>query len=115
MLIRPQRRRVKELEFDDGTKPFAKWFGKLRDARLKGHVRKLFIRVGEGNFGDYRYIEDGVFELRIDYGPGIRIYFALDGEDVVVILLGGDKSIQDRDIKKAKDLWRQYLEQKHGR
>lgn len=71
--------------------------------------------MGEGNFGDYQYLGDAVFELRIDYGPGIRIYFALDGIEVVVILVGGDKSTQGRDIKKAKELWRQYLEQIHRR
>ncbi len=65
-------------------------------------------RLEQGNFGDCKAVGDGVLELRMDFGPGYRVYFAEDGPDVVLLLLGGDKSTQDKDIETAKTYWREY-------
>jgi putative addiction module killer protein len=65
-------------------------------------------RVELGNLGDHRGIGEGVFELRIDFGPGYRIYFGLDGSELVVLLIGGTKKTQQRDIDTAKHYWRNY-------
>ena len=99
-----------ELEFTDGTKPFRKWFFKLRDTEGRAHIRKRIRQAEEGNFGDYRYVGDGVFEFKISKGPGYRIYFGIDRDTLIIIISGGDKSSQTRDIEKAKGLWRVYPE-----
>jgi putative addiction module killer protein len=99
-----------ELEFEDGTKPFRKWFSKLRDIDTKAHIRKRIRQAEEGNFGNYRHVGDGVFEFKIFKGPGYRIYFGIDGDTLIVIILGGDKSSQTRDIENARKLWQLYLE-----
>ena len=72
---------------------------------------KIKIRVDRallGNFGDHRSAGGGVMELRIDYGPGYRVYLALHGEDIIVLLCGGDKSTQEKDIAKAHEYWDDY-------
>lgn len=75
-------------------------------------------RLRLGNFGDHKVVGDGVFELRIDYGPGYRVYFARDGAEIVILLIGGDKRTQDRDIETAKEYWADYKaresEDNHG-
>ncbi len=65
-------------------------------------------RIRDGNFGDHKSVGEGVYELRIDKGPGLRVFYALDGENLVVLLGGGDKSSQDKKIEEAKYLWRKY-------
>ena len=61
-----------------------------------------------GNYGDFKSLKDGVFELRLMFGSGYRVYFAEDGNDVVLLLIGGDKSSQKNDIQKAKEYWKEY-------
>lgn len=109
MALLPQKpHRVKELEIN-GRKPFAAWLAKLRDKTAKAAVLARITRIEEaGNFGAYRYLQDRVFELKITIGPGYRVYFGLEEDLVVLLLLGGDKSGQGRDIKKAKRLWQIY-------
>lgn len=105
MLIVPRPRQVQELEID-GQRPFAKWLKKLKDIRAKAAILSRITKIEAlGSFGNYRYLDDGVFELKIDVGQGYRTYFGLDGNTLVIIICGGDKSSQDRDIKKAKKLW----------
>jgi len=102
---------VKELEIN-GRKPFADWFLRLKDKEAKAAVLGRLDRIAEsGNFGDYRHLGDKVFELRIHSGPGYRIYFGLERDHVVLLLLGGDKSAQDRDIARAKTLWKRYQQE----
>ncbi len=109
MLIVPKPRQVKELEFD-GEKPFAKWFKKLKNHQAKAAILARITRIqAVGNFGNYRYLDRGVFELKIDIGPGYRIYFGIDKDVLVLIILGGDKSSQNRDIEKAQEFWKMYL------
>jgi len=99
-----------ELEFEDGTKAFRNWFSKLRDIDAKAHIRKRIRQAEQGNFGDYRHVGDGVFEFKIFKGPGYRVYFGIDDDTLIVIIFGGNKSSQTRDIDKAKELWRLYQE-----
>ena len=103
MLIRQKPRRVKELEMSDGTKPFARWFSKLKDVRAKAQIRLRFNKIEtDGHLGDYSPVGDGVFELRFFTGPGYRVYFAHEGERIILLLMGGDKSTQAKDIARAK-------------
>ena len=87
------------------TPEFHKWMQKLRDFRAKAHVLSRLTQVEKGNLGDYKSVGNGVLEMRIDYGPGYRLYFAKEGETIVIILIGGEKSTQDQDIVKARNIW----------
>ena len=83
------------------TALFAKWFGGLADARVKDRIAARIARIEVGNFGDSKSVGGGVRELRLDTGPGYRIYFIVRGRTLVILLCGGDKSSQPRDIGKA--------------
>lgn len=91
-----------------GQNYFGDWIRSLDDPSAR---YKIFVRLGwikrEGNFGDHRSVGDGIWELRINYGPGYRVYYGLDGDRVVVLLAGGHKDSQDADIKTAKRRWKQ--------
>ncbi len=80
----------------------------MRDARAKGRILARLLRLENGNFGDHKAVGEGVFELRIDCGPGYRVYFGLDGSEIVVLLGGGDKGSQEADIRAAKERWADY-------
>ena len=84
------------------TELFTTWHRRLRDRRAAVKIDQRIKRLGEGNYGDARSVGDGVAELRIDYGPGYRIYFGRWGDAVVILLCGGDKSMQEKDIVRAK-------------
>ena len=88
------------------TADYARWFAKLRDRQARARIVVRIRRLSLGSFGDVRPVGEGVSELRIDYGPGYRIYFTQRGDTVVVLLAGGDKRTQRRDIEKAKELTR---------
>ena len=89
------------------TEEFSKWLHGLRDERARGRIADRLLRVQADNFGDVKPVGDGVSELRIDYGPGYRVYFVRRGPVVVVLLCGGDKRTQNKDIKHAKKLARE--------
>lgn len=91
-----------------GSSPFDDWFRSLRDEKAKAIVRVRLARVRQGNFGDRKPVGEGVMELRVQYGPGYRIYFAMSGKTVVLLLTAGDKSTQKKDIKKAIAYWNDY-------
>ena len=88
------------------TGTYADWFSGLRDRAAKTRIDIRIRRLSLGNPGDVKAVGDGVSELRIDYGPGYRVYFIQKGSVYVVLLAGGDKSSQDRDIRLAKALAR---------
>jgi putative addiction module killer protein len=83
------------------TETYVQWFGALRDRQARNRIDIRIRRLSMGNPGDVKPVGSGVSELRIDYGPGYRVYFIQRGDIVVVLLAGGDKRTQDRDIQTA--------------
>jgi putative addiction module killer protein len=90
---------------EDGVEPYTEWFRRLRDVTAKTSIGKRLRRVELGNFGDCKPVGDGVSKLRIDIGPGYRIYFGVRGTFMVILLCAGDKSSQSRDIEHAREYW----------
>ena len=88
------------------TEKFAEWFSKLRDSRAKNRIAIRIRRLSLGNPGDVRSVGKGVSELRIDYGPGYRVYFTRRGSAIAILLAAGDKRTQARDILDARQLAR---------
>lgn len=86
------------------TEAFAKWLGGISDSRAAEKIAQRIVRLQSGLFGDVKSVGAGVSELRIDYGPGYRVYFVQRGRVLVILLCGGDKRTQARDINKAKAL-----------
>jgi putative addiction module killer protein len=88
------------------TETFVKWFTKLKDRRAIARIKSRIDRLQLGLLGDVRPVGEGVSEMRIDYGPGYRLYFVRQGEQLVILLAGGDKRTQSRDIEKVIELAR---------
>jgi putative addiction module killer protein len=86
------------------TPEFASWFRSLRDAVARGRIAKRIALLEGGHFGDVKSLGDGVSELRIHHGPGYRLYFTRRGEALVLLLIGGDKGSQRRDVARAKEI-----------
>lgn len=99
---------VKEYITAQGRSPFHRWYGRLTE-QLASRVTRALIRVSRGLLGDTKYVGEGVYELRLHTGPGYRIYYGRDGDDLIILLVGGDKSSQQRDIRRAQGFWRAYL------
>lgn len=93
---------------ETGYEPFQTWIDSLRDTQGRRRILKRLLRVQQGNYGDVEPIGEGLSELRLFFGPGYRVYFGEDAGNIVVILCGGDKSSQDRDIENAKAYWQEY-------
>ena len=108
VLVAP--REVLVFRTKDGRVPFEEWLDDLDDKRAEARVLARLVRVRQGNLGDSRAVGEGVCELRVDYGPGYRVYFGQKGLTLVVLLCGGDKRTQDRDIRLAKQYWREFKE-----
>jgi len=103
-----QPRDIQRYSTPDGKVPFSEWLDSLRDLKAKFKIDRRLDRVGTGNFGDYRSVGEGVYELRINYGPGYRVYFGQVGTTIILLLIGGDKSTQEQDIRKAQKYWTDY-------
>src|SRR3989338_10450823 len=101
-------RELLEYEIENGRCPFSEWLDRLKDVAARAIIRKRLNRIRMGNFGNTRSVGEGVFELKIDFGPGYRAYYGLDGDTLVVLLCGGVKGSQERDIQKANEYWRDY-------
>lgn len=89
------------------TGRFQAWLNRLKDPRARAIILARIWRASQGNFGDCEPVGDGVSEMRIAYGPGYRVYFAREGGTTYLLLCGGNKSTQARDIKMARELWQQ--------
>jgi putative addiction module killer protein len=95
-------------ETEQGEAPFSEWLDSLRDRSARARIKKRLDRVEIGNFGDYKAVGEGVYELRIDYGPGYRVYYGNIDLTIVLLLCGGDKDTQEGDIEQAKQFWNDF-------
>jgi len=93
---------------EDGRCPFDEWMQGLRDMKTRAVINARLLRLMQGNLGDCKGVGGGVKELRIDFGPGFRVYFGEDGDTLVILLCGGDKKSQRRDIDAALAFWTEY-------
>lgn len=103
-------REIQAYRTQNGREPFTEWLRSLRDQRTRDRIRKRLERLGDGNFGDCRSVGDGVFELRVHFGAGYRVYFSEMDRTIVLLLCGGDKSSQAYDIQRAKTYWLKHKE-----
>ncbi|HKY38692.1 MAG TPA: type II toxin-antitoxin system RelE/ParE family toxin [Polyangiaceae bacterium] len=104
---------VREYVEDNGRIPFRDWLTEL-DKATRARVQARILRFEMGNLGDHKDVGAGVLEARLDFGPGYRVYFGLKGRELVLLLLGGDKGSQKRDIKRAQEFWSRYLKENKG-
>jgi len=108
--MEPQPREVELYQTEEGKATFSIWLEGLRDAKTRANILRRVARIRLGLLGDYKAVGDGVYELRIDIGPGYRIYFTQLGKTVILLLCAGDKGSQAADIRKAKEYWADYQE-----
>ena len=92
----------------DGKTPYEDWLDGLKDVVGRAKIRGRLDRATLGNFGDHRSVGGGIIELKIDHGPGYRVYIGQHGQEIIVLLCGGDKSTQEKDIAKAHKYWEDY-------
>ena len=97
-----------------GRQPFAEWFADLEPV-TRAKMTRAIARLEQGNATNVKSVGEGVFELRVDFGPGYRVYFGNDGPDLVILLMGGTKKRQQRDIDAAHISWQDYKQRKRGR
>lgn len=91
-----------------GLDLFVRWLDKIRDRQAQARVAARLTRLENGNFGDCKPVGDGVWELRVDWGPGYRVYYAIEAKHVVLLCEGGDKRTQTADIERAIDRWNEW-------
>ena len=108
-MTRPGGLDVREYLTADGKSPFREWLDSL-DVTTRVRIQARVLRFSTGNLGDHKGEGGGVWEARAMFGPGYRIYFGRVGQRLVLLLLGGDKGSQVRDIRRAREFWREYLE-----
>ena len=95
----------------EGGSPYAKWFNSL-NAPAAAKVVTALVRMEQGNMSNTKRVGSGVFECRIDFGPGYRVYFGKDGNTLIILLGGGTKKRQQNDIQKARTIWKDYKKRK---
>lgn len=100
-------------ESQSGKVPFEEWLEDLKDKKGRAKIRVQLDRLAQGNMGKCASIGKGVFELKVNFGPGYRIYFGQDGKRLIILLCGGDKSTQRKDIQKAQEYWTDYSRRKY--
>ena len=101
---------VREYLDDSGRSPFRVWLTSLEQT-IRARIQARILRFELGNLGDHKQVGGGVWEARLAFGPGYRIYFGKSGTELVLLLLGGDKGSQRKDITRAKDFWSTYLKE----
>lgn len=93
---------------EDGTRPYSDWFSAMRDVKARLAVSRRIYRMSVGNFGDHKSLKQGLWELRIDVGTGYRVYYCMEGTQIVLLLCGGDKDTQTEDIARARQYKADY-------
>jgi putative addiction module killer protein len=112
-VMEANEKQVEYYETADGKSPFRVWFAALQDRKAQARIDARLTRVQLGNLGEYESVGEGVMELKIDYGPGYRVYFGQVGAARVILLCGGDKGTQTKNIKAARKYWADYR-RRHG-
>ena len=100
----------KELRYyinPNGKSPFVEWMNRIKDKVIRSRIDRRLERMEYGHYGDYKALGDGVFELRFTFGAGYRVYFAEQDDVLIILLCGGDKSTQTKDIDTAKHYWKE--------
>lgn len=105
-------KQIRIYRLPQGRVPFLEWLRALKDHQARQRIQARIARVRLGNIGDAHSVGEGVKELKVDYGPGYRVYFGQEGNDIVILLCGGDKSTQNADIKTARQYWINYKKEK---
>lgn len=107
------RRKTLKLYQDlNGKEPFIEWIESIKDRKTRSRILTRLDRLEVGNPGDHRHLSEGVFELRLHFGAGYRVYYGEDGPVIIILLMGGDKNTQENDIRKAQAFWKSYKEAK---
>jgi putative addiction module killer protein len=101
-------RKALEYVTENGRKPFSQWLLNLKDRKARAIILRRINQAEDGNFGPCRTLKDGLVELKVQFGPGYRIYVGLDGNALIILLCGGDKGSQKRDISLAREYWDDY-------
>ena len=96
---------LRRYQFEDKRVPVTEWLSDLRGVRARAQIEVRLRRISAGNFGDCKTVGDGVSELRVDVGAGYRVYYGKHGQELVILLCGGDKGTQQADIAIAKTYW----------
>ena len=110
--MKSQEWEIREYLRPNGRCPFRNWLRSLKDVKARAKISARINRIRLGNFGDCKSVGSGVSEFRIDYGPGYRVYFGRIGEKIVLLLSGGSKKNQEKDIKLSKEYWDDYKKRK---
>jgi putative addiction module killer protein len=100
--------KIRQYQAADGSVPLSDWLDGLRDGRARARIIARIDRLNVGLFGDWRSVGGGVCELRIDHGPGYRVYYGKHGKTAILLLCGGDKRNQAKDIERAHEYWKDY-------
>lgn len=106
---------IKAYKTEQGNVPYRKWYLSLKDKVVKTRITRRLQGAEWGNPGNFKALTGGICELRLKFGPGYRIYYGMDGRTMIILLHGGDKSTQKKDIKKAKAYWQDYKEHRNER
>ncbi len=103
-----EQKEVKEYVDETGRSLFREWLLALKDVGIRARIRMRINRLRFGNVGDCRFLGNGVYEMKMDVGPGYRLYFGRESDLVLILLCGGTKKSQQKDIEKAKELWQNF-------
>lgn len=99
---------IRHYRTPSGKDPYQQWLDKLKDMKGRVVIQRRVDRLIAGNFGDHKFCENGVWEVRIDFGPGYRVYYAQDEKTIILLLCGGSKRTQAADVKEAVRYWHDY-------
>ena len=114
IINRSMKLAIREYLTPQGNNPFREWL-KALDMGVQARIQARVLRFESGNLGDHKNVGGGIWEARLDFGPGYRLYFGKDGAAVILLLAGGDKASQSKDIAAAKHYWKDFREAKYGK